>query len=152
MFTEELTAIREAEERSESIRKNVKTEVKRMIEAAKAEAEKILDDEENKAKEIYDTLIKEGMNEADSEYEAAIEKAHIDAENMVKAAEAKKDKVIDDLTESTMVTLMTQIVGDTAPDGQSMLNLLDERIRQYEEVLKQVKQKNKEWKMTGDFE
>ena len=35
---------------------------------------------------------------------------------------------------------------------QSMLNLLDERIRQYEEVLKQVKQKNKEWKMTGDFE
>lgn len=37
-------------------------------------------------------------------------------------------------------------------DGQSMLNLLDKRIRQYEEVLKQVKQKNKEWKMTGDFE
>ncbi len=37
-------------------------------------------------------------------------------------------------------------------DEQSMLNLLDERIRQYEEVLKQGKQKNKEWKMTGDFE
>ena len=36
----------------------------------------------------------------------------------------KKDKVIDDLTESTMVTLMTQIVGDTAPDGQSMLNVI----------------------------
>ena len=99
MFTEELTAIREAEEQSESIRKNVKTEVKRMIEAAKAEAEKILDDEENKAKEIYDTLILEGMNEADSEYEAAIEKAHVDAENMVKAAEEKKDKVIDYIVE-----------------------------------------------------
>ena len=99
MFTEELTAIREAEERSESIRKNVKTEVKRIIEAAKAEAEKILDDEENKAKEIYDTLILEGMNEADSEYEAAIEKAHVDAENMVKAAEGKKDKVIDYIVE-----------------------------------------------------
>lgn len=37
-------------------------------------------------------------------------------------------------------------------DEQSMLNLLDKRIRQYEEVLKEVKQKNKEWKMTGDFE
>lgn len=36
-------------------------------------------------------------------------------------------------------------------DEQSMLNLLDKRIRQYEEVLKQVKQKNKEWKMTKDF-
>ena len=77
----------------------MKTEVKRMIEAAKAEAEKILDDEENKAKEIYDTLILEGMNEADSEYEAAIEKAHVDAENMVKAAEEKKDKVIDYIVE-----------------------------------------------------
>ena len=37
-------------------------------------------------------------------------------------------------------------------DEQSMLNLLDKRIMQYEEVLKQVKQKNKEWKMTVDFE
>ena len=35
---------------------------------------------------------------------------------------------------------------------QSMLNLLDKRIMQYEEVLKQVKQKNKEWKMVKDFE
>ena len=99
MFTEELTAIREAEEQSESIKKNVKTEVKRMIEAAKAEAEQILDDEETKAKEIYETLIQEGMNEADSEYEAAIEKAHIDAETMVKAAEEKKDKVVDYIVE-----------------------------------------------------
>lgn len=37
-------------------------------------------------------------------------------------------------------------------DEQSMLNLLDKRIRQYEEVLKQVKQKNKEWKIRKDFE
>ena len=37
-------------------------------------------------------------------------------------------------------------------DEQSMLNLLDKRIRLYEEVLKEVKQKNKEWKMGKDFE
>lgn len=37
-------------------------------------------------------------------------------------------------------------------DEQSMLNLLDKRIIQYEEVLKQVKQKNKEWKVGKDFE
>lgn len=35
---------------------------------------------------------------------------------------------------------------------QTMLNLLDKRIMQYEEVLKQVKQKNKEWKLGKDFE
>ena len=99
VFKEELTAIREAEEQSEAIKKNVKTDVKRMIEAAKAEAERILDEEETKAKEIYDSLIQEGMNEADTEYEAAIEKAHIDADNMVRAAEARKDKVIDHIVE-----------------------------------------------------
>ena len=37
-------------------------------------------------------------------------------------------------------------------DEQSMLNLLDKRISQYEEVLKEVKQKNKEWKVGKDFE
>lgn len=35
---------------------------------------------------------------------------------------------------------------------QTMLDLLDRRIRQYEEVLKEVKQKNKEWKVVKDFE
>lgn len=35
---------------------------------------------------------------------------------------------------------------------QTMLDLLDKRIRQYEEVLKEVKQKNKEWKVGKDFE
>ena len=34
---------------------------------------------------------------------------------------------------------------------QTMLNFLDKRIMQYEEVLKQVKQKNKEWKLGKDF-
>ena len=37
-------------------------------------------------------------------------------------------------------------------DEKSMLNLLDKRIRQYEEVLKEAKQKNKEWKIGKDFE
>lgn len=37
-------------------------------------------------------------------------------------------------------------------DEKSMLNLLDKRIIQYEEVLKDVNQKNKEWKITKDFE
>lgn len=35
-----------------------------------------------------------------------------------------KDQMINDLTESTMVDLMTQIVGNTTPDGQSMMNAI----------------------------
>lgn len=34
----------------------------------------------------------------------------------------KKEKMLDNLTESTMTNLMIEIVGNTAPDGQSMVN------------------------------
>ena len=36
----------------------------------------------------------------------------------------KKTKVLDNLAESTMINLMTQIVGDTAPNGQAMINMI----------------------------
>lgn len=36
----------------------------------------------------------------------------------------KKEKVLDSLTESTMINLMTQIVGDSAPNGQAMINVI----------------------------
>ena len=36
----------------------------------------------------------------------------------------KKEKVLDSLTEGTMLNLMTQIVGDTAPNGQAMINVI----------------------------
>lgn len=99
MFTEELTAIREAEEQAESIKKNIGTEARRMIEAANAQAEKILEEQELKAKEIYDSLVAEGLREADAEYKAAIDKARREAEEMAAAAEEKKDRVIDFIVE-----------------------------------------------------
>ena len=34
----------------------------------------------------------------------------------------KKDKIIDNFTEGTMINLMTEIVGNTAPDGSSIIN------------------------------
>lgn len=36
----------------------------------------------------------------------------------------KKDNILGDLTENTMITLMMEIVGDTTPDGQSMVNAI----------------------------
>ncbi len=36
----------------------------------------------------------------------------------------KKEKVLDNLTESTMINLMTQIVGNSAPNGQAMINVI----------------------------
>ena len=34
----------------------------------------------------------------------------------------KKERVLDNLTESTMINLMTQIIGNTAPNGQAVIN------------------------------
>jgi len=36
----------------------------------------------------------------------------------------KKERVLDNLTESTMINLMTQIMGSTAPNGQAMINVI----------------------------
>lgn len=53
-----------------------------------------------------------------------------DIDNIRKSAKAlkdyfdKKDKVIDNLTEGTMVNIMTQIVGSEAPNGQSIINVV----------------------------
>lgn len=99
MFIDELAAIRQAEEQAEHIKKSIKIETKRMIEAANAEAEQILSEQESAGKELYDALIAEGVSEADSEYEAALEKAHMEAEEMAAAAEAKKDAAVEFILE-----------------------------------------------------
>lgn len=99
MFTEELTAIREAEQQAADIRRSIKIEAKRMIEAANAQAEKLLNEQEAKAKEIYDSLIAEGMNEADADYKDAMGKARLEAEAVAKEAEKNKAKVIDFIVE-----------------------------------------------------
>ena len=99
MFNEELTAIRKAEEDSDSLRKEAKLEARKMVEQAKAEAEKILAEAEEAAGRTYNGLIQEGMNEADQEYDAALEKARLDAEDMAAQAEARKDEVIDYIVE-----------------------------------------------------
>lgn len=99
VFTEELTAIREAERQAENIRKSIKIETKRMIEAANVQAEKLLDEQEAKAKEEYDSLIAEGMREADADYNAAMDRARQDAEAVAKEAEKNKAKVIDFIVE-----------------------------------------------------
>lgn len=36
----------------------------------------------------------------------------------------KKERVLDSFTESTMINLMTQIMGNTAPNGQAMINVI----------------------------
>ena len=99
MFNEELTAIRQAEADSDSMKKEAKLEARKMVEQAKAQAEKLLSEAEESAGRTYSDLIREGMDEADQEYDAALEQARLDAEEMAAVAETKKDKVIDYIVE-----------------------------------------------------
>ncbi|MBQ7703798.1 MAG: hypothetical protein IJT40_05425 [Firmicutes bacterium] len=99
MFNEELTAIRKAEEDSDSLKKEAKLYARKMVEQAKAEAEKIVAEAEESAGLTYSSLIREGMDEADQEYDAALEQARLDAEAMASKAAAKKDQVIDHIVE-----------------------------------------------------
>ena len=54
----------------------------------------------------------------------------IDIDNIRNAAKQvkeyfdKEDKVINELAENTMITLMTKIIGPTTPDGQAMINAI----------------------------
>ena len=95
----ELTAIRKAEEDSDSRKREAKLEARKMVEQAKAEAEKIISDAEDEGNKTYNSLIQEGMNEADQEYDEAMEQARVDAKEMAEKAETKKDKVIDYIVE-----------------------------------------------------
>ncbi len=97
MFNEELTAIRKAEDDSESLKRDAKLEARKMV--AKAEAEKMVSDAEEAASRTYNSLIREGMDEADREYDSSMEQARLDAEKMAAKAEAKKDEVIDYIVE-----------------------------------------------------
>lgn len=78
-------------------------------------------------KEQYYTLI-EALANKNLTIDESIPQTDID--NIRQTAEQlreffnKKEKMIDSLTESTMVDIMTHIVGNTTPDGQSMISAI----------------------------
>lgn len=99
MFTEELTAIRKAEQQADDIKKSARIEAKRMLEAAAAQAERLGEEQESAAREIYDALIAQGLREAEAEYDAAIAEARSQADDMARAAEKNRARAIDFIVE-----------------------------------------------------
>ena len=99
LFADELNLIKEAEAQAEQIKKSAKAEAKSAVEDAGAEAAKLIAEAETKARMIFDTLVSEGNEIAQREYDEAIADAETKANEMEAAAAGKKDEAIEHIVE-----------------------------------------------------
>lgn len=90
MFTEELNIIRQAEDQADALRKDARVQARTLIEQANTEAGRIIAEAEEKAKDCFAALIKEGQEKAQNEYDEAIAQADKICAEM--AAEAGKNQ------------------------------------------------------------
>ena len=92
MFTDELNAIRNAEEQADALKKESKQE-------ANEKALQMIAEAELSAKESYEKLKSEGQQIADAEYDKAIKASIADAEELEKQALLRKDEVVQFIAE-----------------------------------------------------
>jgi len=94
VFVDELTKIKESEDKAEEIRKEAKVDSKKKLEEAHAQAADILEKAEAEAKTIHDSLVKEGTEKSEAEYAAYLSKTEEDCKRMAEAAAAREEKAI----------------------------------------------------------
>ena len=99
MFVEEITRIRESEAKAEELQKNAKLESRKSLSDARAQADRIVEDAEMKAKEIYDTYIQEGQNEAEKQYEQSLRETHEKCQMLIAKAKDNEDKAVELIAE-----------------------------------------------------
>ncbi|MEA4921913.1 MAG: hypothetical protein VB031_00950 [Eubacteriaceae bacterium] len=89
---DELSKIKSSEDEAEKISKNAKTESRKKIAQAGAEADDIVAAAEKKAKQDYDALIEEGRQQAEKEYKEYLEKTKSECGSIAEKAAAKKEQ------------------------------------------------------------
>ncbi len=94
MFTEELQAIRQAEDTADALRKEAKVEAAKLIKDANTKAGKLADEAETKAKECYEAFLAEGQQAAQAQYEDAIAQAKELCAKMEAEAGEKQDRIV----------------------------------------------------------
>ena len=99
MFVEEITRIRESEAQAEELQKNAKLESKKSLSDAKTQADRIVEEAELKAKEIYDTYIQEGQEEAEKQFEQFIKETHEKCDALIAKAKDNEDKAVELIAE-----------------------------------------------------
>ena len=94
MFTEELQAIRQAEDTADALRKEAKAEAAKLIKDANTKAGKLADEAETKAKECCEAFLAEGQLAAQAQYEDAIAQAKQLCTQMEAEAGEKQDRIV----------------------------------------------------------
>ena len=94
MFTEELQAIRQAEDAADALRKEAKAEAAKLIKDANTKAGKLADEAETKAKECYEAFLAEGQQAAQAQYEDAVTQAKQLCTQMEAEAGEKQDRIV----------------------------------------------------------
>ena len=94
MFVEELSKIKECEDKAEKIRKDARTRFGKDIEEARTEAEGLIEQAETKAAEIRENAIKLGEKESGRNYDASIEQARKEAARLTEKAKPNMQKAV----------------------------------------------------------
>lgn len=99
MFVEELTKIKESENYADELQRKAKADSKQALADARTKADKIATDAENRAKDTYDSLMKEGQAKADEQYHLFLEKTKEECNAMIENARNNENKAIELIAE-----------------------------------------------------
>lgn len=99
MFVEELTLIKESENKADELQKKAKIDSKQALEAARVQAGQVVEEAQNRAKDIYGKLISEGQAASDEEYEAYLEKTRTSCAEMAEKARANEPRAVELIAE-----------------------------------------------------
>lgn len=99
MFAEELTKIKEAENRADQILKDAKASSKKSKSDTQAEVDSVISEAEDRAQSAYDELMKEGAADADAEYAKYMDGIKKQCDEMADKAESSMNEAVDMIVE-----------------------------------------------------
>lgn len=99
MFVEELTKIKESENRADELQKKARTESKQILENAKAQSKKIIEGAEARARDIYESLVEAGQKESDEQYNLFLKKTEDECVQMIEKARDNEEKAVEIIVE-----------------------------------------------------
>lgn len=94
MFDKELDDVRAAESRADEIVQKADAAGKEQIAASRRQAEERISEAEARAGTVYETLIREGTEEAQKNYEASMQKAEAECAAVAASADRNSEEAI----------------------------------------------------------
>lgn len=94
MFDKELDDVRAAERRAEEVVQKAGADAKEQVAASRRQAAERISEAEARAGTVYDTLIREGTEEAQKNYETSMKKTEAECAAVAEAADRNAEEAI----------------------------------------------------------